>query len=301
MKKTMALIVRFVSFFFIVSCEDTNWRDWRDNWPDRDSEESATDCYKPSPPDTSDVNPLSIDWVWENRLDQSCSNFYNLMMDQIFDNGGYLNYIVRWESTEKVSAAQRDAIEDMLNRQVNKWIGDWLEDYDCWPFGAVPVKVVAWAVANRNTLLWDDDEWDGKVYVGYSEEGAPQGPKACNRFYHQDGSYPGCTDDHFDMALWGTRGFGGGAGGDWGQRVSSTYILDNIHEENVHIILHEMGHSNGLPDFYNASEFPPSYTGGLPPAVMQAGAAMYVTPWDGWMLRRVYSELKANADRGWNF
>lgn len=262
---------------------------------------AQTDCYKPSPPNTDDVRPLTIDWVWENRLREPVSTFYNLMLDQIFDNGGYLNYIVRWESSETVTATQRDQIEEMLNRQVNKWIGDWLSGYDCWPFGSIQVKVVAWAVADRNVLLWDDNSWDGTVYVGYTEEGAPHGPQDCNRFYHQDGNYPNCTTDHFDMALWCTQGFGGGAGGDWGQRVSSTYILQNLNSENLHILLHEMGHSNGLPDFYVDEDFPPASTGGLPPCVMQAGAATYVTPWDGWMFRRVYSELKAIGDRGWVF
>lgn len=262
---------------------------------------AQTNCDKPSPPNTDDVRPLTIDWVWENRLKDPVSGFYNLMLDQIFDNGGYLNYIVRWESNETVTAAKRDEIEVMLNRQVNKWIDDWLTGYDCWPFGRVHVNVVAWAVADRSVLLWNDNEWDGIVYTGYTEEGAPHGPQDCNRFYHQDGNYPNCTTDHFDMALWCTQGFSGGAGGDWGQRVSSTYILQNTSAENVHILLHEMGHSNGLPDFYVAEDFPPASTGGLPPCVMQAGAASYVTPWDGWMLRRVYSELKANGDRGWTF
>lgn len=310
MKKVILIFLCLLSVCFISACDGTGPNDGagcdgagpNDGGGANDGGGPAsTDCRKPDPPNTKDVNPLSIDWVWNNRVQAPVSKFYNLMFDQIFDNGGYLNFIVRWESNETVTAAQRDAIEEMLNRQVNKWMGDWLTGYDCWPFDRVQVNVVAWAVANRRTLLWNDNEWDGTVYVGYYEEGAPHGPKACNRFYHQDGNYPQCSTEHFDMALWGTRGFGGGAGGDWGQRVSSTYILENLYSENVHILLHEMGHSNGLPDFYNAREFPPASTGGLPPSIMQAGAATYVTPWDGWMLRRVYSELKANRDRGWGF
>ena len=58
---------------------------------------SQTNCNKPSPPNTNDVRPLTIDWVWQNRLKEGVLRFHNFMMDQIFANGGYLNYIVRWE------------------------------------------------------------------------------------------------------------------------------------------------------------------------------------------------------------
>ena len=271
---------------------------------------NTQNCDKPSPPNTNDIRPATIDWVWQNRIlvndngDPAAFAFKNYGFDQIIANGGYLNYLVRWESDEPVTAAQRDQIAVMIEHQINKWCQVWLTGYDCWPYDRIRVNVVAWAVKDRATLQWNDADWDGKVYVGIYESydtqrNEPTGPRECNRFYNQNGRYPNCQNEHFDMSLWCTKGFQGGAGGDWGQRLSSTYILQNLYSENVHILLHEIGHSFSLPDFYESFQFPPASTGGLPPAIMQAGAASVITPWDGWMFRRVWSELKQRTDRGW--
>ena len=43
----------------------------------------------------------------------------------------------------------------------------------------------------------------------------------------------------------------GGAGGDWGQRVGQEYFMQNINAENIHIVLHEIGHTFALDDFYD--------------------------------------------------
>ena len=233
--------------------------------------------------------------MWEQRIQNEALNFYNLIFDQMIAAEGRLNYCVRWESDQQITATQRDQMEDMINRQYAHWV-EWLRDYDCFPYDEVPVKIVGWAVADRNQLEWADN--GVPIYVGNLDAGgAPQCPEACGRFFHQDGNYnscPGGYDNHYDMSLWGTKGFGGGAGGDWGQRVSSEYILSTLTADHVHVIEHEIGHGFNLPDFYDAEQFPPT---GLPPAVMQAGAADSIQPWDGWMLRRVWSELKAQDGR----
>jgi hypothetical protein len=49
-----------------------------------------------------------------------------------------------------------------------------------------------------------------------------------------------------DESLWLTDGFQGGAGGDWGQRVGQEYFMQNVNSENIHIYLHELGHTFAL-------------------------------------------------------
>lgn len=48
------------------------------------------------------------------------------------------------------------------------------------------------------------------------------------------------------MSLWLTDGFEGGAGGDWGQRMGSDYFLQSVEQEDIHIHLHELGHTFAL-------------------------------------------------------
>lgn len=255
-----------------------------------DSEPTAI----PAPPNTPDVKPETIDWVWKNRIETEALGYRNLIFDQIHATNGKLSYCVRWESSERVSAEQRDRIEQMIGVQVNNWTQTWLGGYDGWPWPSIEVKVVAWAVKERSVLAWNDDGRT-RVYVGDLDAGgAPKCPDACSRMEHRDGNYASCAGGsaaHFDMSLWGTQGFEGGAGGDWGQRVASSNILAAAATPTAEaqIIEHEIGHGFNLPDFYDPPQFPPT---GLPPAIMQAGASDHITAWDGWMLRRVWSELR---------
>lgn len=243
----------------------------------------------------------SIDWVWENRIkdptEANALKFYNFLMDQIVAEKGNLYVCVRWESKTKVTAAQRAKFEPMTSRAINNWT-KWLKGYDGWPYDSVKVKIVGWAVADASTL--DATGLTVPVYVngGLESEGkaAPICPDACNRDrFHNTGkvvtTYPNCKapDHRFDITLWGTDGFQGGAGGDWGSRTGASYILSVLDAQEPHIVEHEFGHGFSLPDFYDADQFPP---GGLPKAIMQAGASAVITDWDGWMLRRVWTEMK---------
>jgi hypothetical protein len=252
----------------------------------------------PAPP--ADLK-ASIDWVWENRIkdptEANALKFYNFLMDQIVAEKGNLYVCVRWESKTKVSAAQRAKFEPMTSRAINNWT-KWLKGYDGWPYDSVKVKIVGWAVADASYL--DATGLTVPVYVngGLESEGkaAPICPDACNRDrFHNTGkvvtTYPNCKapDHRFDITLWGTDGFQGGAGGDWGSRTGASYILSVLDAQEPHIVEHEFGHGFSLPDFYDADQFPP---GGLPKAIMQAGASSVITDWDGWMLRRVWTEMK---------
>jgi len=243
----------------------------------------------------------SIDWVWENRIkdptEANALGFYNYLFDQIWAEKGSLYVCVRWESKTKVTAAQRAKFEPMVNRAINNW-NRWLKGYDGWIHDTVKVQIVGWAVADAAYL--EATGLTVPVYVngGLESEGksAPICPDACNRDrFHNTGkvstTYPDCKspDKPFDITLWGTDGFQGGAGGDWGSRTGADYILSVLDAQEPHIIEHEFGHAFSLPDFYEAADLPP---GGLPTAIMRAGNSAVITDWDGWMLRRVWTEIK---------
>ena len=246
-----------------------------------------------TPPPSSGWNPPSnlvtaLNQVWQHE-ESTYNNLYgfkNYGWDQVFANRGSLNYCVRWDSTAHVTATQRDAIHAALKRQVKKWM-DVMVGHNAWPYTDVPVKVVGWAVRDRAQLEWTDTSVD--VYVNNIRENAPQCGEPCGRFFNQTGSYPNCPGGiahHYDQSLWLTAGFSGGAGGDWGQRVGSEYFLGALNSENIHVFLHEMGHTFGLDDFYDWS---PDVGGFL----MKAGSATQITEFDAWMFRDWWRHLKS--------
>ncbi|GGG03939.1 hypothetical protein GCM10010912_55910 [Paenibacillus albidus] len=106
---------------------------------------------------------------------------------------------------------------------------------------------------------------------------------------------PGALISGYDMYLWATANFGGGAGGDWGQRMSDNYILSTLNNHEIEITEHEIGQGFGLPDFYEPQDRPP---GGFPlPTIMWAGNSATITNWDVWMLRYTWSQLKQDTAR----
>jgi hypothetical protein len=223
----------------------------------------------------------------------SILNFRNTIWDQLKDAGGSLNFCVRWDSNATVSPTMRDQIQTALVRGVNEWFSK-LIGHNCWPYNQIPVRVVGWATRNRSLLQWSENT--PPVYVNDIRENAPQCAEACGRFFHQQPgyTYPQCQGgiaNHYDMSLWLTAGFSGGAGGDWGQRVASEYFTQNVNAEHLHIWLHEFGHGLGFPDYYNWAVWAPGVE--APNSVMVAGRASLVTEWDTWMLRYTYNQLKS--------
>ncbi|RHZ48401.1 uncharacterized protein CDV56_103241 [Aspergillus thermomutatus] len=209
------------------------------------------------------VKPLNE--VWEHQM-STYSNpmgFKNLGFDHVMAARGKINYCVRWDSSKKVTAAQRKQI-------------------------AAAVKVVGYAVRDRSLLEGDTSGLD--IYTNRDEGGVPECDPACGRFFHQDNDYSRCRGGaarHYDESLWLTDGFQGGAGGDWGQRVGQEYFMQNVNSENIHIYLHELGHTFGLDVFYN---WTPT---GVTNFIMRAGSATQVTEFDIWMLRDWWRHLKS--------
>lgn len=249
----------------------------------------------------------SIEWVYNNRMVKEGSvNLKNLIFDQIIAGRGTLNYVVRWQSTKSITLEERKAMEVMIYKQINNW-AKYLKNYDGWPYDEIEVKIVGWACADESLIL--DKQSDEIIYtdyivdeLSYSDSNIPTklpvAPSSLSRaehYYDNGYAYPGGLDKRFDMYLWATSNFQGGAGGDWGQRMSDDYLLATINDDECHILEHEIGHGYGLPDFYNDEDRPPS---GFPVnTIMWAGDSMSITEWDAWMLRYTWSQLKKDTER----
>lgn len=265
---------------------------------DADSDTDA-DCVPEDPPEQY-AEDIELTWkemtggfeggAGARPVSASVLNFKNLIWDQVMATGGTLNYCIRWESSGTLSMDDVVEIEDALNHWADDWFSP-LQGYNCWPYGSIDITVVGVAVSERSKATWDDDELP--VYVGDYFENAPQCPQACGRFFHQDGSYAGCTggdDAHYDMSLWLTDGFSGGVGGDWGQRMAPQTFMGNMGGDSNTIWQHEFGHGLGFPDYYNWTE----WTGKAAPAcIMNAGAAFGVTDWDIAMAKYTWDHLKS--------
>ncbi len=249
----------------------------------------------------------SIEWVYTNRMvKEGTPSYKNLIFDQIYAGKGTLNYVVRWQSSKSLTLEQRNKITAMIRRQVTNWT-QYLKGYDGWPYDDIAVNVVGWACADASRIL--DKQPGETVYTDYIvddlsktdsriPEKLPCAPDALSRFLHYSNpnyTYPGGLEKRFDMYLWGTTNFNGGAGGDWGQRISDDYILSILDVNEAHIIEHEIGHGFGFPDFYSEADRP---VGGFPvPTIMWAGNSSTITSWDCWLLRYTWSQLKKDISR----
>ncbi|KAF2126256.1 hypothetical protein P153DRAFT_399710 [Dothidotthia symphoricarpi CBS 119687] len=238
-----------------------------------------------SPPSNM-VKPLKE--VWDHEVaTYSDMKFANFGYDQIMATKGKMNYCVRWEGTTKVTAAQRTQVEAAVRKQFNKWIAV-LAGFDKFPYKTVDVNVVGWAVKDKSILQGDVSKID--VYTDVDEGGIPQCAEACGRFFKQNNDYSGCKAGaarHYDESLWLTPGFEGGAGGDWGQRIGQEYFMSNLNTEDIHILLHEMGHTFALDDFY---DWTPT---GMTNFIMLAGSALKITEFDAWMARDWWRNIKS--------
>ncbi|GMF23804.1 unnamed protein product [Phytophthora lilii] len=156
----------------------------------------------------------------------------------------------------------------------------------------------SWATPTSTSARnWSDDSL-GKIYEGDLDgDGVPQ---CSHSYYHFYDNGPGawsdtssCPAEPFDLSLWPHQGLEGGFGYDWGQEVNMENMLASLHNEELTIIAHEIGHGFGLPDCYEASDLPGN---DFPACIMDAGRSMTVTEGDDWMLRRVLEHLKSRYE-----
>lgn len=262
----------------------------------------------------------AVEWVYNNRfvarsaaapIGEGSIVRQNLILDQIYDNGGYLNYVVRWQSSKSLTLVQRQKMQGFIERQINLWTKN-LVGYENWPFDFIPVKIVGWAVDDASKIL--DKQPNEVVYTSFTRDGLadtdaaiyanlPNAPDQCSRmenWQNPNYTYQQCPQGPggmFNMYLWATQGWnnGGAVGGDWGQRMSDVNYLNNLDAESHTIFVHELGHGFGITDFYGATERPPS---GFPiPLVMWAGNSRTITDLDIWMLRYIWYYISQDKNR----
>jgi len=234
----------------------------------------------------------------------------NWIIDQMLANNGSINYCVRWNHSGNSTATARASTVKALQHSLQKWF-DVLVGFEGFPLTTMNVDVVGYAVKNKNLLEGDVSGLD--VYTTTDGDGVPECDPHCYRAIHLDGDMsqcPGGKESRYDISLWldeSLTGDIGGYGYNWGQELSPTYFLGNVDSDNIHILLHEMGHGFGLLgmcllsiqsrladgylDFY---DWVPQ---GQTSFIMMAGSAMEITEFDAWMLRDWYRKLK--AARGW--
>ncbi|KAG7427729.1 Exoglucanase 3 [Fusarium oxysporum f. sp. raphani] len=222
--------------------------------------------------------PLQEVWEhYEKTYDGGLDANVNTGFHQIMANKGYLNICVRWDSSATITEAQRTKIASVYNAQYQKWF-KWLYGYNGFPYDEVKVNIVAYAVKDKSQLQGSTAGYE--VYTELDADGVPMCPVACARDAHLDGDYSGCkagADRHYDHSLWLKDGLEGGFGHNWGQEVGREYFMNNLDSDSIHILLHEMGHTFALDDFY---DWTPT---GVTKFIMLAGASMEITDFDGWI------------------
>ncbi|KAG3142261.1 hypothetical protein PI124_g17387 [Phytophthora idaei] len=258
------------------------------------------ECVVGSP--TEYTSETYLDWVWEHRIgpnaDTSDKANWNVManknflMDKFVHNKGSINYCVRWDSSTTLSKNVASKFQGILERHYNKW-NKWLEGYNCWPFTELKVNMVGWAAKDKSQFQWADNSL-GPFYEGsVGSDGAPQCPDECYRFYdnvnNRWSDTSACTGEPFDVSFWLKEDIPYGFGYDWGQEVSLNDTMNNLDEENIMFIGHEIGHGFGLPDFYGLETKPSK---DFPNSIMMAYSSSTITPSDGWMLRRILDHVR---------
>lgn len=276
----------------------------------------------------SDISQLpsdyknAADWIWETRiLGEKSVEAWDTIYDKIVAGNGTLHYVVKWQSYDTITLQQRQNLQQVLEKAINDWT-DWLVGYENWPYEHVQVKIVGWAVLDKNCL--QDLQPDEVVYTDtipydptYDIENGmgndsmltiePIAPSDLFRYDHwRDSSwdYQGSYDNRFDMYLTAAHGMidMGGYGYYWGQQLSDNAILGLCDgTTSVHILEHEIGHGFGFTDFYGAEgESDGTPPGGFPDgkgSLMEAGSSSVITNFDGWFARYVWSKISAEEGR----
>lgn len=269
----------------------------------------------------------ACDWVWNNRIyddeHEDWMKDYSTIYDQLIAENGTIRYLIRWDSYQTVTLEQRQQLENVLNDALNKW-NDCLEGYENWSFDEVNVKIVGWSVLDENCLL--DIQPDEIVYTetmdstmrdyiidcGMASDASsipylePSEPVDISRYVHWSDSnwtYKD-YDNRYDMFLEGIDGLinMGGFGWHYGQYLSTDAILGLIDgTTSQHVLLHEMGHGFGFPDYYGgigeSDGIPPEDFPGGEGSIMEAGRSFEITSFDTWFARYAWTKLSEQEGR----
>jgi len=274
----------------------------------------------------------------------------NLTFHQIFAGNGSISWAIRWESNDTVSLQERRRIAGMLYDGINSWVRP-LMGYEDWPFGEVPVTVIGWAV--QDAALIRDRQPNETIWVNSTSEAPGSGyntgfmtsaSRARSRFinyatinntaggahlYRWADSIGG-INGRFDKYLWLTKnkegGNGSAEGGDWGFRWgqsgpgnngSGTQAANNhATQGTIHgTMVHEIGHSYGMYDWYGTEVQSCAGKGRVPPGYGNSSRTMMhytynlntsgnptLNQYDQWQIRYYWNWVrdKSPAVR-WNY
>jgi len=264
--------------------------------------------------------PLAVpSWGW-----------YNTIFDQIWDGNGSINYGVRWESTKSITLEERKQIASMLHQAINEWMRQ-IIGMEGWPFQEISVKISGWAVSDGakildkqpNEVVWVNNTYDdpGPASADHPRDLIASAPKAMTRLNNLSAiksnmnyQYGGDPYARVDLYLWCTEyDFGAaGHGSWWGERLPSKDVMSAAKSGGAGsgVLLHEIGHSFGLYDFYGAVgvDKPPNTSDG---SVFGKGALVsfmwngtgnkVINEYDTWQIRYWWDWIRtatpANANR----
>lgn len=171
----------------------------------------------------------------------------------MISNNGSINYCVRWNHDGKSNATARALTATALQRSLQKWF-DVLVGFEGFPLTELNVSVVGYAV--KDTSLIEGDTTGLNIYTTVDSDGVPECDTRCYRGAHLDGNLnncPGGEKNRYDISLWLDESLEGqlaGYGYNWGEELAPDYFLDSLNTDNIHILLHEMGHGFGLLGMY---------------------------------------------------
>jgi|GEM_PF-4061559 len=243
------------------------------------------------PPETANGNtgiPAGLQMVWERSGDVIMAA-RNIKTRQLMENGGRMRYCARWDSSEPLTATDREQLATLIGKCERQWT-DELTGWGCWPLGHVEVEIVLWVVRDAALLQgWSDAEG---AYVVSDDPDVPC-PQDCAQ---EPGREPmtTCSAAPYDEFFWldGDLTDYTGWGSATGFYMGADAILSAARAEadTETIVVHEMGHAHGLDDFYTEDVTPDGWTR----FVMKAGSSLEVTETDGWMVRDVWRHIRAD-------
>jgi len=274
----------------------------------------------------------------------------NLTFHQIFAGQGSISWAVRWESNDTVSLQERRRIAGMLYDGINEWLRP-LMGYEDWPFGEIPVTVVGWAVQDANLIR--DRQPNETIWVnstsasptsGYNTGFMTSAPNQRSRFINYNtinntsGGHVNYTwhdtiggiNGRFDKYLWLTKnkegGNGSAEGGDWGFRwgqsgagsAGSGTSAANAHATSGSIhgtMIHEIGHSFGMYDWYGTATADCASAGRNPPGYGNSSRTMMhytyntgtaqnpgLNQYDQWQVRYYWNWVRdTSPGNRWNY
>ena len=178
--------------------------------------------------------------------------FRNYGWDQVMANGGFINYCVRWDSSAPVSRgpARPDPRTRCRASSTSGWTS-W-PGHNNWPYANVPVRVVGWAVRDRSHAAVD-----GQLGRHLRQQHPRERPAVLRAVRtvlppgRQLLRLPGRRRPPLRHVAVADRRLRRRRRRRLGPAHGQRVLRRRLNTDNIHILLHEIGHTFGLDDFYD--------------------------------------------------